>query len=80
MEIHSGESVIGLQDCDFSCRIFINVRPSLDDTSGMVRLAARQAFAAVLSGDLGKSYDNLTADIHSRMIGTLDSLYPYTSW
>ena len=38
MEIHPGESVIGLQDCDFSCRIIVSSRPSLDDTTGMVRL------------------------------------------
>lgn len=43
-------------------------------------LTSRQAFAAALPRDRGMSYDNLTADIHSRMIGTLDSLYPYTPW
>ena len=31
-------------------------------------LAARQAFAAALPEDKGKSYDNLTADIHRRMM------------
>lgn len=43
-------------------------------------LKARQAFAAALPQDLGTSYDNLTADIHSRMIGTLEPLFPYTPW
>ena len=41
-------------------------------------LTARQAFAAALPEDRGKSYDNLTADIHCRMVGTLRSIVPLT--
>lgn len=40
-------------------------------------LAARQAMAAALPKEQGRSYDNLTADIHCRMIGNLDDLIPY---
>lgn len=40
-------------------------------------LRARQAIAEALPEEQGKSYDNLTADIHSRFIGKLDSLIPY---
>ena len=39
-------------------------------------LAARQALAAALPEDRGTSYDNLTADIHSRMVGQLPLLVP----
>lgn len=35
-------------------------------------LAARQAFAAALPEDKGKSYDNLTADIHRHMIRKIE--------
>lgn len=40
-------------------------------------LGTRQAFATALPEEQSKSYDNLTADIHSRFIGTLPSLIPY---
>ena len=40
-------------------------------------IAARQAIAAALSKEQGDAYDNLTADIHSRFIGTLPPLIPY---
>ena len=40
-------------------------------------IAARQAFAAALPEEQGKSYDNLTADIHSRFIGKLPLIIPY---
>ena len=40
-------------------------------------LKARQALAAALSNDQGISYDNLTADIHSRIVGAIPSLIPY---
>lgn len=43
-------------------------------------LAARQAIAAALPEEQGKSYDNLTADIHSRFIGTLDLIIPFDPW
>ena len=43
-------------------------------------LAARQAFAAALPKDRATSYDNLTADIHSRMVGQLSSLVPYNEY
>lgn len=39
-------------------------------------LKARQAFAAALPKAQGTSYDNLTADIHARLIGTLPTLVP----
>ena len=42
-------------------------------------LAARQALAAALPKDKGVSYDNLTADIHSRIIGKLPSIISYGS-
>ena len=41
---------------------------------------ARQAFAAALPKEQGDSYDNLTADIHSRLIGTLDDIIRYEFW
>ena len=41
-------------------------------------LVARQVFAAALPEDRGKSYDNLTADIHCRMVGKLRSIVPLT--
>lgn len=40
-------------------------------------LKARQALAAALPKDQGISYDNLTADIHSRIVGAIPSLIPY---
>lgn len=42
-------------------------------------LAARQKLAAALPDDRGTSYDNLTADIHSRIVGKLKPIIPYTS-
>lgn len=39
-------------------------------------LKARQALASALPKDRGISYDNLTADIHSRIVGKLPSLVP----
>ena len=42
-------------------------------------LAARQKLAAALPDDQGTSYDNLTADIHSRIVGKLKPIIPYTS-
>ena len=39
-------------------------------------LAARQALAAALPEAQRKSYDNLTADMHARIIGTLPSIVP----
>lgn len=39
-------------------------------------LAARQAIAAMLPEGQGKSYDNLTADMHARIIETLPSIVP----
>ena len=43
-------------------------------------LKARQAIAATLPKEQGDSYDNLTADIHSRMIGKLKSIFPVEEW
>ena len=43
-------------------------------------LAARQAFAAALPKDRATSYDNLTADIHSRMVGQLPLLVPFMDY
>ena len=40
-------------------------------------LAARQAIAAALPKEKGIYYDNITADIHSRMIGELDDIVPF---
>ncbi len=40
-------------------------------------LKARQTLAAALPKEQGDSYDNLTADIHSRMIGKLENIIPY---
>ena len=39
-------------------------------------LSSRQAIAKALPKNQGKSYDNLTVDMHSRMIETLDWLVP----
>ena len=43
-------------------------------------LAARQAIAAALPEAQGKCYDNITADIHCRMIGKLADIIPYGEW
>ena len=43
-------------------------------------LKARQALAAALPKEQGDSYDFLTADIHSRMIGKLADIIPYENW
>ena len=43
-------------------------------------LKARQALAATLPKEQGDSYDNLTADIHSRFIGKLAAIIPYEEW
>ena len=43
-------------------------------------MAARQAIAAALPKQQDISYDNLTADIHCRMIGKLASIIPYEEW
>ena len=43
-------------------------------------LAARQAIAAALPKEKGIYYDNITADIHSRMIGKLEDLVPLVTW
>ena len=43
-------------------------------------MAARQAIAAALPKQQGISYDNLTADIHCRIIGKLASIIPYGEW
>ena len=43
-------------------------------------LAARKAIAAALPKQQGISYDNMTADIHCRMIGKLASIIPYEEW
>lgn len=43
-------------------------------------LKARQALAAALPKEQGDSYDYLTADMHSRMIGKLAAIYPYENW
>ena len=43
-------------------------------------LKSRQAIAAALPQEQGCSYDNLTADIHSRFIGKLASIFPYENW
>ena len=40
-------------------------------------LQARQAMAAALPEEQGKSYDSITADIHSRMVGLLPDIVPY---
>ena len=40
-------------------------------------LNARQAIAAALPEDQGEFYDNITADIHCRLIGKLDDIIPY---
>ena len=43
-------------------------------------LKARQALAAALPKEQGDSYDFLTADIHSRMVGKLEDIIPYDYW
>jgi hypothetical protein len=43
-------------------------------------LKARQALAAALPEEQGDSYDFLTADIHSRMVGKLADIIPYENW
>lgn len=43
-------------------------------------LAARQAIASALPKEQGKYYDNITADIHCRLIGKLADLIPYEEW
>ena len=43
-------------------------------------LKARQALAAALPKEQGDSYDYLTADIHSRMVGKLAAIIPYENW
>ena len=43
-------------------------------------LKARQALAAALPKEQGDSYDYLTADIHSRMVGKLEDIIPYDYW
>ena len=43
-------------------------------------IAARKAIAAALPKQQGISYDNMTADIHCRMIGKLASIIPYGEW
>ena len=43
-------------------------------------LKARQDLAAALPKEQGDSYDYLTADIHSRMVGKLDDIIPYEFW
>lgn len=40
-------------------------------------LATRQAIVEALPEEQGKSYDFLTADIHSRFIGKLPDLIPF---
>ena len=40
-------------------------------------LKARQALASALPKEQGDSYDFLTADIHSRMVGKLADIIPY---
>ena len=36
--------------------------------------------AAALPKVQGDSYDNLTVDIHCRLIGKLDDIIPYENW
>ena len=43
-------------------------------------LKARQALAAALPKEQGDSYDNLTADIHCRLIGKLDNIHQIEDW
>ena len=43
-------------------------------------LKARQALAAALPKEQGDSYDFLTADIHSRMVGKFADIIPYENW
>ena len=43
-------------------------------------LKARQALATTLPKEQGDSYDYLTADIHSRMVGKLSDIIPYENW
>jgi hypothetical protein len=43
-------------------------------------LKARQALATALPKEQGDSYDFLTADIHSRMVGKLADIIPYDNW
>lgn len=43
-------------------------------------MAARKAIAAALPKQQSISYDNLTADIHCRIIGKLASIIPYEEW
>lgn len=38
VEIAKGESVLGLQDCDFNCRMKVYFRPRLDTNEGMLLL------------------------------------------
>lgn len=42
-------------------------------------LVARQALAAALPKEQSRSYDNHTADMHCRIIGTLPDLIPFSS-
>jgi hypothetical protein len=43
-------------------------------------LAVRQEIAEALPEEQGKSYDNLTTDMHSRFIGRLASIIPFEDW
>ena len=43
-------------------------------------IKARQDIAAALPKALGDSYDNLTADMHSRLIGKLEDIISYESY
>lgn len=43
-------------------------------------MAARKSIVAALPKQQSISYDNLTADIHCRMIGKLASIIPYGEW
>lgn len=43
-------------------------------------MSARKAIVAALPKQQSISYDNLTADIHCRMIGKLASIIPYEEW
>ena len=43
-------------------------------------IKARQDIAAALPKEKGDSYDNLTADIHCRLIGKLDDIHKFENW
>lgn len=62
------------------CDSLVSVRVSALNSTFSQWLEIRQRIAEALPEEQGKSYDNLTADMHSRLIGRLDSIIPYGEW